>query len=842
MEGVSWPSTTSASILFCIVYLFSSSQSMFSYSQIPVRRADTCNICYGSNDCFPLERLMCEYYMNTNHLLKDDDEDGEENQMMKEEVDSILFGVVEKVESPYQQCLPFISSYSDCTKENVCMDCKTCSCDHLGNWNCTDFHCASDDGTTDVNHRVLVIALNNLENLQTAHRKKRSTTSKDSAEELSDLLYELKRIPKDGTISTTVVDESNISTKDPNDVVRYITASTLHTITNIVPDTDLAFDEVLNNLSVESKNNTRRKSLLDIEQNIPPVLDYMNIDDDRDDNFHNMLIEEFNKATESAIENATKIVIDLLEPVNLEELNFNDTSNNSNLALDNNTVEVTAVNIMKRDTKLVLNNTKTNKEIMNVTYTADEVQNNILTPLNSVINDKQKEVEELLRVRENLIDFIKKYHSDDFEIDYIPDFPNNNTKTQLSIYKLEIEPQLKFEDDLRSTNPNIVNKYLYKIKRDIYEVLRDIVNIQKYSDPNKIPEDFKMLIRAMKLYIKNNGNFNEKEDTTEVTYKKSRRYLDYYKINSTPKTIIDGILDIIKVIDKDMPLSNALAPLSFKAKKVMKRVIKSNYIDDFAVIGLRVSDPNYNLTNDLANVGNDWQRLTSNVVKSPVYDILHALKHLHYQLAIDTGKMNDAMNIIDIAYSRRVGQIEERIGEDVIERISQGLRSVNDKIQLIIKLHQKKKAVENLMKRDRKKIKKESFLKRLKAVLRNSKNDIAKLLRRKVPKSEIVKQIASNKLNDLRNEKVVDYEDTMRKWQQNLNLIPKREKRSNKLQRVKNRIKNILPKYLRGKVNPAIDAKKVNKSKTKHRTTIRTTKKHIESTIPTTAMRISETI
>lgn len=444
-------------------------------------------------------------------------------------------------------------------------------------------------------------------------------------------------------------------------------------------------------------------------------------------------------------------------------------NNNHNLTLFNNTTGKMTVNKMKRDTKSVLIDTEVVKVNKNTTYTADEIQNNIFTPLNSIINDNQKELEKLLRIRENFISYIKTYHSDDFEIDYVSDFPYDNTTTQLSVYKLKIEPELKTIDDLKSIDPNIINKYFDKIKRDIYEVFKDIVDLQNF-DANKMPDKFKILVQSMKLYVGNNGNFNDRDNTAEALCKSSRKCLDKRKSNITKNPSIEGILNILKILNKNMSSSNALAPLSFKAKKLIKRVIKNNYIDDLSVIGLKVSDSNYNLTNDLANIGNHWQKLTDDIAKSNIFNRLFAIKHLHYQLAIDIRKITDALNTVTFAHSRRVENIKH-VGDNNIEKISQGLHFISAKMKYIIKLHQQKKN-EHLINLDTR-LKKESFFKRLKLILRNSKNEISKLFKGRVSKTGIVKKIAANKLEDLQNEETLQFKETMTKWQEKLNLIPK---------------------------------------------------------------------
>lgn len=103
----------------------------------------------------------------------------------------------------------------------------------------------------------------------------------------------------------------------------------------------LAFDEVLSNIAVDTKNYTRRKPPLDIEPNKTIEFDYMLVDEENKTAHGNATIDSTNldnvteisyivnfmhdddTATESTLDENTKIVIDLLETA--KDNGFNET-------------------------------------------------------------------------------------------------------------------------------------------------------------------------------------------------------------------------------------------------------------------------------------------------------------------------------------------------------------------------------------------------------------------------------------------------------------------------------------------------------------------------------------
>lgn len=485
-----------------------------------------------------------------------------------------------------------------------------------------------------------------------------------------------------------------------------------------------------------------------------------------------------------------------------------------NLADDiNDTIRFDAVNIMKRDVSSVAKFNLTTEATTVKATNAKSVtglENDVLIPLTKIIDDKQQELKDLLKIKENLIQYIKDYNETDLNLATKSQEIINSTNTVLSIYNLDIFPEIQF--NLRKINPNVMDKLMYKLKRDIYEVIRDVVGIKKMSKTNKLPEDLGNLIRAMSVYVRKQGNVSntvqniKQDDKNKATNLRRQFNEGGVNLNSTK----DYLLTILEILDRDKPQTEALSSLSATSRKIVKRVIKNHYTDDFSVIGLRVYDPEYNLTNDLRNVGSKWQHITANVAASAPADKIYAMKLLHFTLSVDINKLNDALALIDFAHSRRMIPIEGNLGEDLLDKINTGLRSIDDKIQIIINYKTNRENRASIGKTV-KKSKRKSFLNKIRNLLKGSKKDIVELANKQVPKSEIIKTIAKKRLDELAQKRISEYEDTMRKWQNTLNVIP-RSKRSIDLIKTQNRMKNIIPKYLRGKLNPAITAKKAKKS------------------------------
>lgn len=453
----------------------------------------------------------------------------------------------------------------------------------------------------------------------------------------------------------------------------------------------------------------------------------------------------------------------------------------------------------------------------NIAHSVYELVNSVVLPLNDVYNELLKKNYELHRIRGHLLSFVHKNVDIDAKVKNITTL----NKKVFPVYKIE-DPQ--FQVYFRtSKNMSMYEKYVRKLKKDVYEVIRDIVGIQKhFSNPSNMPDDLIFLIKAMKHYVHkqgihskrvsaNNTNANLlKQNETKLN---SRRLMKTDDL-ATSKTVRELIIQILELIDKRMPSKNALGSISKPARKIMYRIIRQYFVDEFALMGLRIYDPHYNLTNDLNNVGFKWHKLSSEIKMSASNSQLYQLKMLHLVMSVDINKMNDALTLINFASTRRMVPVDEAIGHDILLNIKKRMLDLSKKVVTIIEttLHKKKTQYSSLKKQIKDTNKKESFLKQVKTFLMNSKKDIMDLLRRNTPKSDIVKKIAGQKLDDLGMKRLNQLEKTMTKWQTHLNIIPSRSKRyAVDFSRIRQRIKNVIPKYLRGKLNPAIDNKKNNK-------------------------------
>lgn len=471
----------------------------------------------------------------------------------------------------------------------------------------------------------------------------------------------------------------------------------------------------------------------------------------------------------------------------------------------NDAIRFGAINIIKRDVSTI---PKTNSTIeittevnINTTRPVTGLQNNVLIPLNKIIDDKQQELKDLMKIKDNLVRYIKEYNDTDIDLNGKSQEILNGTNTVLSIYNLDVFPEIQF--NLRNINPNMLDKLLYKLKRDIYEVIRDVVGVKKLSKTYNLPEDLKTLIRAMSFYVRKEKKFtNIQNDLKMKQDVVVRRHLSNTEgnFNSTKGCLIE----ILEVIDKDI---SQFEVLSQTTRKIVKRVIKNHYVDDSSLVGLKVNDPEYNLANDLRNVGTKWQRMTENVAATVLADKVYAMKLLHFTLSADINKLNDALALIDFAHSRRMVPIEGRLGEDQLDKINQGMKTISEKLEIVKKYQTGLENHENVDKIT-KPSERKSFLNKIRNLMKGSKKEIVQLVNQKVPRSMIVKTIAKKKLDELAQKRMNEYEEIMKKWQNTLNVIP-RDKRSLKLSRIKNHMTNIIPKYLRGKLSPAIAAKKL---------------------------------
>ena len=479
---------------------------------------------------------------------------------------------------------------------------------------------------------------------------------------------------------------------------------------------------------------------------------------------------------------------------------------------------VPAVTIILNTTNIT---TSTNKTEDNT-----DLKENVLMPLNKIISEKMKELENLQKIKDDLLKFVKSDNSTDEKTK-----DNNITSnTYFSIYNVAVATGLDVE--LRRADPSKYDKYMLKLKTDIYEVIRDIYGIRKYKNSD-IPYDLKLLVNAMQRYVYRNNLF-EKPKKEKIG--KLRNYRRRMEPTSRCLTFKDCLTQVIQIIDEDMPKFNALSPLSPASRNIMKHVIKSNYVDQLSMPGLRVYDPNYNLSNYLNSIGTKWQAVTANLIGSTPFESLYRMKLLHCTLTLDISKMDDAIGLVEFAHNRRMTASLDKVSDSTFDNIDAGLTEIHNKIVMLIKYYTrtpetqgktaKPRAVMTLHKEttnepiiinietttnylpEIRKKKKHSFIRHIRRLLKTSKHDIKDMLHKKVPKSEIVRHLAQKKLDELSVKRYGEYEETMKKWQRNLDLTS-RAKRS-VLDQFKTRIKNIIPGYLRRRVNPKIKENQKN--------------------------------
>ncbi|XP_059055818.1 uncharacterized protein LOC131849721 [Achroia grisella] len=796
-----------------------SSQNGFHFTKAPSMfgRSDDadCKLCYGQDCVIMDESSKCNYYSLAANLLNDDGDtnnDDNHNPTLRDAVDSMMFDFIEKESSSsIHQCVPFISRYTDCHKDNICLGCTECSCDEDGKWDCGSVQRCQSDDIINIDHRVLMMTVENIrKGNKVSNRLIRSVTQAQSQEivegnnkrkltfeELLDWFYGVQplQVSKETKDSKKDMWTENVALPINKDFSQ-INSNYVDSI--VTPDADyLEFEEVLrsinkpiyksphigNSISHEyTKANEENRTNIELLIN-EPYLNITNAIKNGEDN-------------KTSVEVATENVIDLLASVQKRlPDNLIDKLNNS---INENLTEMgdfNVINIMKRDIPQA-NVTETTVEDNNKTDKIQDLKENVLFPLSSIVNDKQDELKELIRIKDSLLQFIKVLDNDTL-LDYKENKTTTN-KTYMSFYKFNIFPQY----DLRSEE-----KYMHKLKHDILEVIKDMITIQKLPKSSNLPKDLKGLFRAMKYYIHKNGkehieiNKNETEFTID---RNSRRHSRKYGMSG--KTSKDFVIEMIQLIDNEMPYTVALDTLSQKSRKLLSRIITQYNFVEFAFTGLRVDDPIYNLTNDLLKVGTKYENLIETIGNSSQFDRIYNMKLLYITLYQDVIKINDALKLIDFAQSRRMIPSNIDIAYKILIRINNDLHGLKTKVRRIIRNQNTIKT--NVYNRTASK-KKESFLKRIKKLFRNSK-DVLGLLHKNRPKSEIVRELAKKKLDDLNRRTLNEYEDTTLRWPNSLDAERKRRSIFD-FQKLKNRCMNILPQYLRGKISPAIDKRKIKK-------------------------------
>lgn len=278
----------------------------------------------------------------------------------------------------------------------------------------------------------------------------------------------------------------------------------------------------------------------------------------------------------------------------------------------------------KREIELKINKSQCNYSTIsgNSSKNITELKNSVLYPLFNIVNKKQRELEQLIGVEEKLVIYFKSF-SNTSKVIYSSEL---NDDPYLYFYKL-VTPSESKDDSRRSKHqPNtrdIKEKYLKMLKQHLFEVTRDIVNIQRLSIFSTMPHELKVLIQAIKYYF-NKGKRNNKGIGKKLPTFHFRRQ---YDPNSKPLHPLHAISNIFESVD-NTPVTNILKSFSPKAKQILQRIINQFYNND--VDNSKIFDPEYDIGKVLVDMGSGWNKVSESVIKSPKSDRLYCMKLLHF--------------------------------------------------------------------------------------------------------------------------------------------------------------------------------------------------------------------
>lgn len=484
--------------------------------------------------------------------------------------------------------------------------------------------------------------------------------------------------------------------------------------------------------------------------------------------------------------------------------------------------ELNTVNVSKRDVDDI-------NQLDNISNTPQSLQSlneDVLQPLNNIINEKEIEINDLKKVKEKLLHYLKTYSDKNLTL--------NSNKTQLveeskhfAIYQLAISPQniddnteapsrrSELNKTIQTIDDKTMSKYLRKLKRDIYEILKDIIAIKKITKKEE-PHDLKLLTRALKLYIRS----QTKEDKQFSRDKELLNWCDSQNKTRRENTefqessfIQDDLRHIFLILDKDIAEGKALHDLSQHTRKVIKRIIYNLVTENsvqYADNGLH-----YNLTDKFATFGEKINRSLADIRNASVFDIVDKIKMFHFALIADAENLQNALLSLNMHTNRRNQEEIDKEFEAALEIIKKELdltQKFMSRMFVDVSTHNDMKSYGQ--NRPKPKVsrgrKRDSFIRYLKKILGKSKKGVLGMIHRATPPKKD-KNFELMTLNRL-----MEYEKIMKKWQKDLDVAPKRKKRSvrRKVTDVTSELKNILPKYLRGKVGPGIIAKtKANRVK-----------------------------
>ncbi|XP_073962356.1 uncharacterized protein [Choristoneura fumiferana] len=811
--------------------------SFFKQQTIFRKNDDVCRMCYGEYDCLTLDKTRCEYNAETAAIFYDGDrQEGQEssNIAIKTQVDTLLNDLTlqESIMEEYEECVPIISSYTNCDRENICSGCRTCDCTLEGKWNCSLVQRCR-PAKTEIDHRVLVSVMETLKSDLKPFRAKReayyekSTLQTDNFEELMNWFYEETAPEHNETFKKIAhIKEPSIKTKRDSENAPTIIA--LDDVLNVIgletndsstltpnhidsPDSSKDIDDFLQMLALEEGKETKSPSL---DATTKVIVNFTNDNNKIDTNTVALDTDNLNKKDTNDILNKEILLekdfnlMDNLGFINLMNVMKRDV-NQVNKTVDSTTVQTKNMSLNLEDKPVTVRNIDIggnnitnavklkNIYAKNMTYSEKVLQNEVLNALLLLIKNKHKEIEQLTKIKESVITFMNNYNFNS-TIQYKSKLESNQGKSSHLIFKSEenLNKYGNFRRHYSNNNADLVETYSKKLKMDINEVVRDILGIRKHQKSKVLSKELKLLLQAITYFLKKSSVTSTEKKSNNTSFigkvKNFRRQFSPTNIDTNLNPVLKAVLIMLEVIDRDMPASNALDPLSPKAKKVFKRIVSRNYVDDF---GYKVKGHN-NFTTDLNNMGLNWQELTLRIVNCAPADRLHNMKLLYLILSNDIILLKDASATTDFFHSRRMSFGNDLERKALIYRINTDLSRVDN----IIRHYKKENKVTNVKKRKQK----QSLLKKIKTLWKTSKDDLINILRKR-SKPHVVKEMERKKAEE---EKTHSFLEVVQKWQDNLDIMPFRNKRSiREYTKLKNRMKNIIPHYLRGKLHPALSAK-----------------------------------
>ncbi|XP_050355825.1 GATA zinc finger domain-containing protein 14-like [Nymphalis io] len=487
---------------------------------------------------------------------------------------------------------------------------------------------------------------------------------------------------------------------------------------------------------------------------------------------------------------------------------------NENVIFSLNDVKENIINIKKRDIPSDANETDILLPI-NYNNTIDkmeELQKNIVFSLNKIVNEKQNELKKLTNIKEKLILYLKTFGNISIPNDISNDSKYNENPI-IHLYQFEANQP---NEVLRKHDPNILEKYLKKLKRDIFEVIRDIAGIQKLSNTS-MPHNLNVLVRSMKYYV---NEENKKSNITKHNKVNFRKQFNSHDTNERNNRLVDIIINILEVLDRDAPTNDVLVTVSPNLRRILKRLIGRFYSEDFDISDTKLFKPKYNILSYLTSIENKWQNLIPEIGQSSIQERLYNLKSLHIALSKDILTINNALKFVEFANHRRMTTNSQVLGEKVVSKLTNDLHQMKNRIKQMIKL----KPNQRFKNKNKNNVKKKSIFQKIKKMLKISKKELRKLFHKNVTNAEVLRHMAREKMDEMNKKKMSEYEEIMQRWQNNLNIMSARNKRSaGEFRKFMYKIKHIFaPRYSRSRaktIKPLNNKNgfKVTTKKTKYR-------------------------